>query len=280
VNEARLLERLRADLGGDPAIVAVTDTSRHTRIYRVRTQTMALVCKAERGTRKSMLEAEFRKLVELQQRLAGSGLRSLEPVAVYPELGVLVTREEPGETVRAYIDRGIASAALRGEAEALMAPCAEVLFGFHRLFGQSYTDFHPGNLLVTPRGLVMMDPPPLERDRTPQWDLGLFCFGIARAGFAPLAIARSPQRWLDELKAGFVAAYFGRLGRAVTRDDLEAIRASERARGRRAMRSYARFRRFPNWPLELVRMAWFCPVIAAYLAWRLPRSYAGLEAGS
>jgi len=289
----RLLERLRENtsIRGEPAVESIAASSRNTLIYRVRKGDTPLVCKADLGTRTTWMADEYQKLVELQERLAGTGARSLVPIAVYPDLGVLVTREEPGDTARRYIDRALAAGPGSEErriTEDLMDPCAEALFRFHVTFGLrrgdrapervvSYSDFHPGNLLVSPTDgeltIVMMDPPPKEKGRTAHWDIGTFCFGIARAGFTPYGVTRFSQNWLDELKARFIRGYFERLGRSVTDDDLQRIRASELARGARAIKRYTEFHRFPRWPVEFARMAFFSPIIGIYVIFHLRRSY-------
>lgn len=282
----RLLEALRGSVVGEVAIDEVHASSRNTVIYRVTSESGRLICKAELDTRPASVDEEYRMLGELQRRMAGSGVRSLVPVAVYPELGVLVTREEPGETVRRYIDRALADAQRRCFVEGLMEPCAEAIYRFHAAFGLareggvehacSYMDFHPGNLLVTSeerRTLVMMDPPPKEPARPVHFDLGTFCFGIARAGFTPFTLGRFPQQWLDRLKADFVAAYFRHLGRPVGAADLARIEAIERHRAGRALLRYAQFFRYRNWPREIARLAWFSPIIGGYVAFHLPTSY-------
>jgi hypothetical protein len=281
----RLIRRLRETVAAEVIIDSVKASSRNTVIYRVRANGDPLVCKAELATRPSSVEREYEMLRELQQRLSGA-VRSLVPVAVYPELGVLVTREEPGETVRKYIDDAVANPQARGFVEGLMDTCAEALHRFHGAFGISrergiehacnYIDFHPGNLLLTckeQRTLVMMDPPPKEPPRPVHFDIGMFCFGIARAGFTPWALGRFPQRWLDQLKADFVAAYFRRLDRPVSPGDLLRIHAAERHRARRAVLRYSQFFRYRNWPRELARLAWFAPIIGVYVAFHLPTSY-------
>jgi hypothetical protein len=291
-----LLERLRADPDvcpdGSLTLREMRASSRNTMVFRVSCGEMPLFCKAELSTRPSFVKDEHAMLLELQKRLAGAGVRSLTPVAAYPDLRVLVTREESGDSVRHYIDKALRApegSPARCFVEGLMERSAEALYRFHVAFGlrrdetgveraSSYMDFHPGNLLVTSRDernpIIMMDPPPHEPPERPvHFDLGTFCFGIARAGFTPYAVARFPQRWLDDLKATFLAGYFRRLGRASRADDLEAIKASERARAASALRRYAEFHRFPNWPVEFFRMAYFSPVIGAYLTLHLPRSY-------
>lgn len=295
---AALLERLKADPGacpgGEPVLRELRMHSRNTAIFRVACGDRRLVCKAELGGRRSYVEEEHGMLRVLQQRLAGSGVRSLSPVAIYPELRVLVTREESGQTVRHVLDQALRSAAgspTRRLGLSLMERSADALYRFHAAFGlrrdergvelaASYMDFHPGNLLVGADGsLIMIDPPPREPERPVQFDLGRFCFGVARAGFTPGALPRRPQRWLDALKAAFVGAYFTRLGRAATAEDIAAIKASEHSRARRAIKRYGQFHRFPNWPAELARLAYFTPLICAYVAFHLPRSYRRLENG-
>ena len=292
---ATLLERLRADpgvcAGGELSLRGMRASSRNTVIYRVSCGDAALFCKAELRTRPSFVKDEHEMLLELQKRLAGTGVRSLTPVAVYPDMRVLVTREESGESLRHYIDEALRAplgSTARCFVEGLMRRSAEALYRFHVAFGLrrdetgleqacSYMDFHPGNLLVTSRDarepLVMMDPPPREPERPVHFDLGTFCFGIARAGFTPQAVLRFQQRWLDGLKADFIGAYFSRLGRRVTAADLARIRAAERHRAGRALVRYGQFFRYRNWARELARMAYFSPIIGAYLALQLPRSY-------
>lgn len=288
-----LLARLRKDssAGAEVALESVSASSRNSLIYRVRADDAPLVCKADLGTRRISISREYGKLQELERRLRGTGVRSLVPVAVYPDLGVLVTREEPGHSVRHYIDRAMGASARSDErpaVEALMEPCAEALFRFHSAFGlhageggleyaASYMDFHPGNLLAAFRdgrpAVVMMDPPTREKERPVHWDIGTFCFGIARAGFTPHAILRLQQCWVDRLKAKFIAEYFRRLGRSATQADLERIQASERWRAWRALKRYAQFYRFRNWPREMARMAYFSPIVSAYVVFRLKKSY-------
>lgn len=281
----RLIARLGESTAEDIVVHEVRASSRNTVIYRVRAGETPLICKAELATRPASVQCEYEMLLELQRRLSGP-VRPLVPVAVYPEIGVLVTREEPGETVRRYIDRAVADPKLRGTVEDLMDPCAEALHRFHGAFGIarhdglehacSYMDFHPGNLLVTSeerRTLVMMDPPPKEPMKPVHFDIGTFCFGIARAGFTPYALGRFPQQWLDKLKADFVAAYFRRLGRPVRASDLSSMKRFERRRAGRAVLRYAQFFRYRNWLREFARLAWFSPIIGAYVALHLPRSY-------
>jgi hypothetical protein len=109
--------------------------------------------------------------------------------------------------------------------------------------------------------------------RPVHFDIGAFCFGMARAGFSPRALACLSQDWIDRLKAEFIAAYFRRLGRAVTAQDLARIRAVERHRAGRALLRYAQFFRYRNWPREVARMAYFFPIICAYVVLHLPISY-------
>jgi hypothetical protein len=289
---ARLLERMRSDaaIGGDVSLGGMRGSSRNTLIYRARAPRGDLVCKVATGEREVEPALEHRALLELRNCLAGSDFRCLEPVAVYPELGVLVTREEPGATVRHYLDAALASprqAEARRFTEALMERCAAALFRFHAGFGltrdergfeqaRCYVDFHPGNLLVPAgghTGLVLMDPPQEPQVNLVHADLATFCFSLARAGFAPFALARGSQGWLDELKATFLAAYFRRLGRAPGERDFARLEALEQARARRARRRYGQFLQYRNWPVELARLAYFAPIIRGYAAFHLPRSY-------
>ena len=85
MNAERLLERLRAELGGNPAVVSTADSSRHTRIYRVRTDTMALVCKVDDAFVLIVLPAD-RKLASKRVRQS-AGAKSLR----------FATREEVAE---------------------------------------------------------------------------------------------------------------------------------------------------------------------------------------
>ena len=93
-----LLERLRADERVDKpvALESVRVSSRNTVVYRVRGGDTPLFCKVERGTRPVFVEDEYAMLLKLQRRLAGAGLRALVPLAVYPDLRALVSREEAG----------------------------------------------------------------------------------------------------------------------------------------------------------------------------------------
>lgn len=296
--EERLLERLRADVRIENAhelrIQSVKTTSRNTLIYRIVGGGHRLIGKVQITKPAWVVTAEYYMLRELINRLCVDGIRSLYPVTLYPELGVLITREEAGIPLRSFIDYGIRAAPwspIRQHAETLIARAAVGLCAFHTAFGirkgdegfeiaRRYLDYSPRNVLVASNSindaeLILIDPPELVEEGAVHLDIGTFCFDISRAGFMPQSLFRfkSAQLWLDSLKWRFITSYFNCLGRRVTSSDLIAIRDAEVQRAQQALQWYARFFIYRRWMVEFARFLYFSPFILWYITSYLRHSY-------
>jgi len=290
-----LLQRLQADRAIGHlkcfCIERIEKVSRNTLIYRIEGGSQRFVAKVQMTKPASVVAAEYNLLCELVKRLSTGGIRSLYPVALYPELGVLLTCEETGNSIRAYVDRGIHSkdgSEARTRAESLMEHAAYALYRFHTAFGihkdkdgtelaRRYLDYSPRNLLVVGskegEEIVLLDPPEFEEDGSIHLDLGTFCFDLARAGFMPGALLQLSQRWLDRLKWQFLSTYFDYLGRRLTATDLEVVCKSEQARAAKVLGWYARFFRYRSWPQEFARFLYFSPLVIWYRIFPIKRSY-------
>ena len=269
-----LLQRLRTDRAIGHlkyfCIKRIEKVSRNTLIYRIEGGSQRFIAKVQMTKPASVVAAEYKLLCELVKRLSTGGIRSLYPVALYPELGVLLTCEETGKSIRAYVDRGIHSkdgSEARTRAESLMEHAAYAL----------YLDYSPRNLLVVEskegEEIVLLDPPEFEEDGSIHLDLGTFCFDLARAGFMPGALLQLSQRWLDRLKWQFLSTYFDYLGRRLTATDLEVVCKSEQARASKVLGWYARFFRYRSWPQEFARFLYFSPLVIWYRIFPIKRSY-------
>ena len=294
--DALLEERLR----GLPTPLRIHEKWRHSRntlLYRLLPAdggpAASWIAKAYCTKPAAQLAEEHRVLQVLQRRLVpGAGVRSLEPTALWEDLCVGVTREERGESLQGRLQEANASAAgpaRRAEAQPLLEWAAAALFHFHQTFGiqvqdgversRLYLDFCPLNLLVGDGEMVLVDPPEFDQQGDVHADLGTFCFELSRIGLRPDRVLRWRHGRVATLKAAFLRAYFQRLGRAPTAQDLARVRRYERARARQVLGLYLPFWRYRSPARELARACWFLPVIVLYDLALLPRSYRGLAAG-
>jgi hypothetical protein len=296
---ASLLKRMQEDerLGSlsNLCINRVEETSRNTVICRVSGGGQKFVAKVQMTKPPSVVEGEFHSLQKLEMCKSVAGLRFLCPVAFYPELGVLITREESGISLRTIIDRGIASrefSADRKLAEDLVSQAAFGLYAFHTLFNiqtgrngsmqaRRYLDYSPKNILVTQeqysREIVLLDPPEYQEEGSVYLDLGTFCFDVARAAFMPAAILRVPHCWLDRLKWLFLKSYFSCHERPLSDYDLHRVRLGEEARVRQTLMWYAGFLKYRKWPVEMLRFLYFSPMVLLYKHVQIRRSFGRLK---
>lgn len=66
--------------------------SRNTLVYRISNPGIRLVAKAQLAKPPEVIESEYHVLQELGKKLHTDGVRAFAPVALYPELNVLLTR--------------------------------------------------------------------------------------------------------------------------------------------------------------------------------------------
>ena len=295
--DTRLAERLRTL----PTPLRIQDRWRHSRntlLYRLVTADGGegtWIAKAYCTKPAWQLVEEHRVLQALAARLPAGDVRSLEPVAVWEDLGVAVTREVRGTSLLALLTaangRGggsVDEARLAG----LLERAAHALFAFHQAFGiaprdgversRMYLDFSPVNLLVPPggEGMVLLDPPEFDEEGEVHADLGTFCFELSRAGLRPEQVLRYAHGRVPALKAAFVRAYFARLGRPATAADLARVARHERARARQVLGWYVPFWRYRSPVRELARACWFVPAILFYDRVMMPGTYAARSAGA
>ena len=269
--------------------------SRNTIIYRCRAGPTRLVAKVQLTKPARVVEAEFEILRDMGRRLGGSRVRALKPIALFPELGVLLTEEEDGISLREILEVACREPRDGWErAESALDQSAEALRAFHDAYGaddpdrasvvRQYLDFSPKNLLIQEesrapgRGrVVLMDPPEEEvwGERTD--DVGGFCFDVTRIGFLPRFVLSWPVRGrIDRLKARFISAYFGDLG-----DQKSAVLGAVKdAEGRRAMQAlgwYARPWRYPSVAKETARLCYLGPLTAAYRLGGIHRSHSNVR---
>jgi hypothetical protein len=287
---------LLSALGNAPAVKALGPVeirteervSRNTVIYRCRAGPALLVAKAQMTKPPEVAAAEYRMLRELQGTFGEGKIRALRPIALIDHLGVVVTHEEAGDTLRSLIERalvssdrawdrvtsgvGAAAKALRLFHDRSVAPLRTRPGETDRV--RCYMDFSSKNILLRWRDpdsaepeLVLMDPPEEERwgDRTE--DIGVFCFDLARVRFHPRFVAKSRvSKRLDWLKAGFIKSYYGDLRSIDLEHTLGKITSAERRRAREALGWYLRPWRYDRMLTEIARLLYLAPLTVSYLA--------------
>ena len=292
-----LRERIPTGEGGTVEFGEGEWVSRNTVIYRGRIGTQRVVAKAHVTKPASVLAVEHDMMRSMEGVLADGMVRGLRPMAMLDELGVLVTEEEEGKSLRELIEDACRrpNEAWRNAVQGVDA-AADGLRAFHQAFaptsgvGESatqdvrwYLDFSPKNILVRPSiarqrpELILMDPPEVERWGNPAEDIGVFCFGVARVRFLPRFVANpSVRRITDLLKAAFIRRYFGPTESAMS----TALKQIEAAEGRRALQAiywYARPWRYPSMAKEVLRLAYLGPLTAVYRSAGLHRSHRRIE---
>lgn len=280
---------------GPVELTSVEKVSRNTIIYRCTAGSTRLVAKAQLTKPGAVVSAEFDMLRDMGRRLGGSPVRSLNPIALFPELGVLLTEEEGGTSLREILE--VACRDPRGgweRAESALRASAEALRAFHDAYEaddahrtsdvRRYLDFSPKNLLIQDqqrnpsRGrVVLMDPPEEEVWGKRTEDIGGFCFDVTRIGFLPRFLLRWPvRRRIDRLKAQFISDYYGELGNQRTAV-LEAVKEAEGRRAMQALRWYSRPWRYPSVVKETARLCYLGPLTAAYRFGGIHRSHSGIR---
>jgi hypothetical protein len=276
-------------------LLKATWVSRNTVIYRCVVGDSQLIAKVQLTKPPSVVVAEYHMLRDMENRLNGSAARGLRPVAVLEDLGVLVTEEEAGETLREVIE----SACRRPEKAWLRAvagvdAAARALRAFHGAYrrplgaGQSevrwYLDFSPKNVLIQSgmagQGLppvVLMDPPEEERWGSPHEDIGGFCYDMTRVRFLPEFLWNSSvAQSIDRLKARFIHQYFLPTNPHDLIQVLPEIRAAEYRRASQALRWYLKPWRFRSVGKEVLRLCYLGPLTAAYRARGLRLSHSNI----
>jgi hypothetical protein len=287
--------RKRLSDSGTLDVLDGTEVSRNTVIYRCLAGNRWLIAKAQMTKPPAVAVAEYQMLREMQDRLSASAVRGLRPVTVLEDLGVLVTEEEAGESLRTLIEE-----ACRRPQDAWLAAvtgvraAARALREFHNAYERPprsgfsgrpevrwYLDFSPKNVLIvsstigegTP-SVVLMDPPEAERWGSRCEDIGGFCYDLTRVRFLPEFLWRpSAARHIDRLKAWFIHQYF-----LATRVEdlvlaLPEIRAAERRRASHALSWYLKPWRYRSVGKEILRLCYLGPLTAVYRKWGLPLSH-------
>jgi hypothetical protein len=266
--------------------------SRNTVIYRGVVDGRRIVAKAQLTKPASVVVAQFHMLADMLRRLDGSGTRSLRPVAVLEDLGVLVTEEEAGESLRAWIEAG-----LRGKDEdwtravAGVDAAARALRCFHAAYQRPvavgvsalrevrwYLDYSPKNVLIAAGGadpaVVLMDPPEEERWGSPYEDIGGFCYGMTRIRFLPEFLGdHASRRTIDQLKAWFIRQYHAGDTAPPGAAALGEIEAAEYRHASQALRRYMKPWRYRPVAKEVLRLCYLGPLTALYRHRALRRSY-------
>jgi hypothetical protein len=255
--------------------------SRNTIIYRCRIGTERLVAKVQPTRPRAVALAEFQMLQDLQRTLGTGQVRAVQPVAYLEDLGVLVTREESGRSLRDLVedmlrDPGSSEAPVRAAIKA----AAEALRLFHDRYRKGsdvrwYMDFSTKNILITHTlndgvpEVVLMDPPEEELWGCREEDIGILCFDLARIRFLPQFVWRStvPRR-LDRLKALFIYHYYSH-EQLVTQsrswdDVLDRIGDAELRRVRQTLRWYLKPWRYERIGKEILRSCYLIPLTTLY----------------
>lgn len=262
---------------GEASVAPGKAVSRNTVIYRCRIGPERFVAKVQPTRSKAVALAEFRMLQDLQRNLGAGRIRALQPVAYLEDLGVLVTREEDGRSLRELVQGELLSpASFKEPVEAAVRAAAEALRLFHDRYEQAnlvrqYMDFSTKNILVTvrpdggPPDVVLMDPPEEEIWGSREADIGVMCFDLARIRFLPQFVwRRSVSRRLNRWKALFISHYHGGDRGAVHSADLDRIHEAERLRARQTLGFYLRPWRYGSIGREIARSCYLFPLTCAY----------------
>lgn len=273
-------------------------TSRNTVIYRCRIGNERLVAKAQITKPASVAVAEYQILQEMHQRFGTGAVRSLRPVALFRDLGVLVTKEEQGTSLRSLLEGACedpsshwyaATAGVRAAAWALRAFHDAYPGPDHHEDGPShlvrtYMDFSPKNVLIRTEAatsgpeVILMDPPEEERWGDRADDVGGFCFDMTRVSFLPgFLFRRSASVRIDWLKAWFLHSYYrpwygGAWGTVCRR-----VKGAECRRADQALRWYLRPWRYSSVLKETARLCYLGPITALHRFRGVHRSYSRVE---
>ena len=283
-------QALRSALTGVPSLRSPGEAwvspgemvSRNTIIYRCRIGAERLVAKVQLTRPGAVALAEFRMLQDLQRTLGTGRIRALQPVAYLEGLGVLVTREESGRSLRELVVDGLRNpGSFEAPVRAAIKAAAQALRLFHDRYQEGsdvrwYMDFSTKNVLITPAlsdgvpGVVLLDPPEEELWGCREEDIGILCFDLARIQFLPQFVwRRTISRRLDRLKALFIYHYYSpeqRVTQSRSWDDvLDRIGDAELRRTRQTLRWYLRPWRYEPIGKEIARSCYLVPLTALYL---------------
>jgi len=273
--------------------------SRNTIVYRCRIGDRRAVAKAQSTKPGEVVEAEYHMLLDMADKFRDRSSRGLRPLALFPELGVLVTEEENGTPLRALVETACqGSKRAWVDAASGVESAAKALRRFHDAFGERsdpdskneavvrwYMDYSPKNVLVQSVALeseephvVLMDPPEKEEWRPRTEDIGGFCYDMTRIRFLPRFIWKpSVSGKIDWFKAKFIRGYFQmeheRFGATV----LERIKEAEYRRATQALRWYMRPWRYRSVLKETLRLCYLGPLTAGYRASGIHKSHANVR---
>lgn len=284
---------------GPVTIVSEEWVSRNTIVYRCRMGAQRFVAKAQATKPAAVVMAEYDMLQDMARRFRKRRVRGLRPVAMFPDLGVLVTEEEDGKALRELVEEAcVGSKRQWVEATSAVEASAVALHLFHDTYGERsdpdtagmvcvrwYMDFSPKNVLVKSLSeelevpeVVLMDPPEEEKWKARTEDIGGFCYDLARTRYLPRFIWRpAVSRKIDWFKARFIHSYYQAAGDQYGEQALEHIKEAEYRRATQALKWYLTPWRYNSVLKETLRLCYLGPLTATYRVSGIHRSHSNVR---
>lgn len=280
---------------GQLTVESVERFSRNTIVCRFRAGGKSYVAKVSVTKEPEIAEREYQQLLDFKRQLTDQpGVGTLNPVAYFADVGMIITEEVPGDSLRQWVLRGIQESAdseTRQQVEVMVKEAACALRKFHLAFtdpgladpfhvGRVYLDYGPGNILSMPsekeRGgwrMVLLDLPEENRSGSCFFDVGTFCFELGRCALRKGRWLPSQFRWVNELKRIFIETYVGLLDVPLSVEVMDRVRSFEMERIETVLGYYRNFGQFENRLKEFTRFAVSTLLITHYRKRIMPVSY-------
>jgi len=259
--------------------------SRNTKIYCFDVEGQTYIAKLNATMSTSELITEFQQYKSLQDLFKPFKVRSLIPIAFVKEMGVIITREEKGDTLQDLLlkicndtnnERNFRDISLAVEKSAY------ALYAFHRVHNEnfpiekrskSYLDFSPSNIILREDEIVLLDLPEKNETKDVYFDIGVFCFEISRAFL-------KNKKWMgkeisisNNLKYRFLQRYHQLCGNEFNSDVLNKVQENEILRIKKVISYYKSFYKYDDYIKQFMRYILIVPVILVYSKLILPKGY-------